>query len=84
MLFKVSAAHVYSHQEADIDTIENCKICDVAVENQEAEFVVSNVISLETPVQTPFPKENLIYLPQTDSSKLVHFRLFGRPPPFVG
>ncbi len=84
MLFKVSAAHVYSHQDADFDSIENCKICDVAVENQEAEFVVTNTISIDTPVQTPFPEENLIFLSQTDSSKVVHFRLFGRPPPFIG
>lgn len=38
MLIKVTSFHVYSHQDNKVDTIENCSICELAVQNQNAEY----------------------------------------------
>ncbi|NER19032.1 hypothetical protein [Spongiivirga citrea] len=38
MLVKVSAFHVYAHDDASKASIENCNTCDLAIENQQAQF----------------------------------------------
>ena len=40
MLVKVTSFHVYSHQDNKVDTIENCSICELAVQNQNAEYTL--------------------------------------------
>ncbi|RDY61666.1 hypothetical protein [Flagellimonas nanhaiensis] len=42
MVIKVSSFHVYAHQDGDSETIENCNICDLALENQTLDFQTSD------------------------------------------
>lgn len=80
LAFKVSAMHVYLHQEEDIQ-IEDCELCEHAVQNQNAAFSVTfppsiplnatapiNVLKVER-FETPALSNALIALP------------FTRPPP---
>ncbi|UII75954.1 hypothetical protein LV716_17070 [Flagellimonas sp. HMM57] len=80
MLIKVSALHVYAHQDDDCDAIENCEICDIALESQSS--------GLEIPLQLICSNGNSILeikgfkeKSQVFSSASNTFRLFGRPPP---
>jgi len=81
MLFKVSAFHVYVHEDGATDEIENCTICDLAIENQTAEHQVSQTQTFNPPQkeiivwQPTFVEENIV--PYT----FLHSRFFGRPPP---
>ncbi|APA65796.1 hypothetical protein YQ22_16665 [Maribacter sp. 1_2014MBL_MicDiv] len=82
MLIKVTSFHVYSHQDNKVDTIENCSICELAVQNQNAEytlvatfiFIFASVIIITEKKLIPFS----ITVPKT----LFRYTTFGRPPPF--
>ena len=37
---KVSTFHVYCHTDNDCDRIENCEYCELAIENQNTEYVM--------------------------------------------
>ena len=81
MLFKVSSFHVYTHHDSSSDQIENCAICDVAIENQDVEFQLNSVVSVPNyqifeSIQTKIVVQN-----QVDTSFDLHFTRFGRPPP---
>lgn len=84
MLFKVTAVHVYSHQNDGFDQIENCKVCDVAVENQNAEHLDFDATFYETPQPEAIAPEPFSTISQSVLVYQVHFRLFGRPPPTLG
>lgn len=80
MLVKVSAFHVYSHQEDHNDTVENCHLCDIAMENQSMDmFINGDVVTPQnvTPTIEEPPKMAPISV-ITDTST---FLLFSRPPP---
>lgn len=81
MLFKVSSFHVYTHQETASDQIENCKICDSAIENQDTEFLTNTFEGFDIPQNFLFEEKNLFKVQQSRTSIKLHFRLFGRPPP---
>lgn len=81
MLFKVSSFHVYSHQDNSADQIENCKICDAAIENQNGEHLLSDFEWHETPVVSYYKLPILVNVTSVHLSNKLHFRLFGRPPP---
>lgn len=38
MIVKVSAFHTYFHSDDSNTSIENCNTCDIAIENQQAQF----------------------------------------------
>ena len=83
MFFKVSSFHAYTHLDSDSNEVENCSICDLAIENHDTDFLL--VASVDTP--TPYlntinDKQPTIYNVVVSSSFL-HFNLFGRPPPNV-
>ncbi|TAI48706.1 hypothetical protein [Flagellimonas allohymeniacidonis] len=82
MCVKVSALHVYAHQDSDLETIENCDICEIALENQTESFN----FDLSTEVNTPsiFPVSYKI-LKETDqvSGLFNHYSYFSRPPPGI-
>jgi len=80
MFIKVSAFHVYVHGDAKTDSIENCTICNLAVENQglEMQFTVG--------VPTVGPPQILVSplkigVNQQFKTVRFNFSLFSRPPP---
>lgn len=84
IFFKVSAIHAYSHQDSASNQIENCKVCDSAIENQNAEHLLSSSDWTEIfQIELVSTAINLDYSQPFTTSK-VHFRVFGRPPPTLG
>ena len=81
MFFKVSALHVYSHQDSTKNQIENCKICDSAIENQNAKHLSTALAWLEKPFIHKFNVIPFFSHKQKFTTPKLHFRLFGRPPP---
>ena len=80
--FKVSATHVYAHQEDNVQ-VEDCELCEHAIQNQNAEF--SAIPQLEVPENSTVPIANAINIvfegPEI-SDDVVSFP-FTRPPPAV-
>lgn len=83
MFFKVSSFHVYTHDDSSSDQIENCKVCDVAIENQDVEFQLNASVSIPSYQNFELVEIKTATLNQVDTSLDLHFRLFGRPPPSV-
>ncbi len=80
MLVKVSAFHVYAHDDTEADGIENCDVCDLAIENQGSEIQFSiEVPTIEPPELLPNALE--IRLEQQLETGYFNFPLFSRPPP---
>ncbi len=81
MLFKVSSFHVYCHEDGASDEIENCELCDLAVENQQSEFAftptqtVTSIALVVTDIQNSVTYKQPIFI------TLLRHQLFGRPPP---
>lgn len=83
MIFKVTSFHVYAHEDNTSDTIENCQICELAVQNQSLEFLpIAIVVFLTTAFLTPYREISFSSVTESSSSFL-RFRLFGRPPPQI-
>ncbi len=83
MVLKVSSFHVYTHQDDAQDTIENCAVCDVAIENQDLDFLfpspqatVNSTFDYAT-YEQPVIKDLVV------PSFLLRNSFFGRPPPGV-
>lgn len=81
MLFKVTSFHIYTHQDTSQDQIENCKICDSAIENQDEELLTGTLECFDVSQNLVFEEKNLSKAQQSCTSTKLHFRLFGRPPP---
>lgn len=81
MLVKVSALHVYTHNECDSEQIEECEICDVVFENQNNEHNFDNGFDLEVTENLFLVQESISINPHTFISSPIEFRFFGRPPP---
>lgn len=83
MFFKVSSFHVYTHQDSDANDIENCTLCELAIENQNTDFL------LDSPVTVVQNHSDIIILKQPAtynlvvSSTFLRFNFFGRPPPSI-
>lgn len=83
MFFKVSSFHVYTHHDSDSNDIENCELCELAIENQNTDFLLyapftalehnSEIIEYKQPATY-----NLVV-----TSTFLCFNFFGRPPPTV-
>ncbi len=83
MLFKVSSFHVYTHQDSTSDDIENCSVCELAIENQNTEYlVIAPQILLNTILETNREVLTYEYRVAVTSSHFC-YDLFGRPPPFT-
>jgi hypothetical protein len=81
MLFKVSAFHAYTHQDNLAENIENCEICELAIESQQTNFNLTPSQSIKTPpLNFNTRKQAYIYLGEHASS-FYRFSLYGRPPP---
>ncbi|MFS4468407.1 hypothetical protein [Maribacter sp. 2210JD10-5] len=81
MFFKVSSFHVYAHEDNASDTVENCSICEVAIENQNSDFLHAAAQSIPRPLPLIISNESQITVDSFVSSSLLRFRFFGRPPP---
>jgi len=84
LLLKVSAIHVYSHEDSQTDTIENCTFCKAVVENQQSEHVVPDSDPLTLPTQFFFKPENTSRYATAHTSFTLRSQYFGRPPPAIG
>ncbi|WP_394748702.1 hypothetical protein [Spongiimicrobium salis] len=79
MVFKVSALHVYSHQNDD--SVEQCSICDVAIHSQDVELSTPPQIILPNTVEfIPISEERFNTVFTLVLPKVCH-TLYGRPPP---
>jgi len=78
--FKVSATHVYAHEEDNVQ-VEDCELCEHAIQNQNVEF--SAIVQLEIPENSSTPIAKAISFgfegPEV-SNDAVTFP-FTRPPP---
>jgi len=81
ILFKVSSFHVYTHQDSVSDDIENCAICELAVENQNTEYVFTPPQTVQLPFINVNKKELATSYTVVVASSFLRFILFGRPPP---
>jgi len=82
MLIKVTSFHVYSHEDNSIDNIENCSICDMAIQNQNSEFTfVAVLLFILLPLIT-FSGKSITPLVLEAPSFYFRYATFGRPPPF--
>lgn len=81
MLIKVTSFHVYTHQDNAVDTIENCSICDFAVQNLNSDFTfVATLIFILLPLIIYTGKKISPFVSKVPSSYF-RYATFGRPPP---
>ena len=80
MLIKVSGFHVYSHQDDDPETIENCNICDLALENQALDFQTPDDSYVVADIEFPQRHQQTLKDQQLKEQSFNYY-LFSRPPP---
>ncbi|NAY91042.1 hypothetical protein GTQ34_03840 [Muricauda sp. JGD-17] len=80
MLLKVSALHVYSHQDDKGDTIENCQICNILAENQTAEVPLASTSDF-TAVLIPTITIEVVYEQPVFKRQQHTLHCISRPPP---
>ncbi|WP_394330702.1 DUF2645 family protein [Maribacter forsetii] len=81
MLIKVTSFHVYSHDDSSIDTIENCSICYMAIQNQNSEFTFVAVLLFILLPLISFSGKRISPLVLEAPSFYFRYPTFGRPPP---
>jgi len=81
IFFKVSALHIYVHDDSCVEPIENCEICDAALEIQNGEYLFQDGFLIERPNEIVGDTTTSQIVSQTNTSTSIHFRLFERPPP---
>ncbi|WP_423999635.1 DUF2645 family protein [Maribacter sp. IgM3_T14_3] len=82
MLIKVTSFHLYSHDDNSVDTIENCSICDMAIQSQNSEFTFVAILVLILLPFIFFTDKKITPLVLEASSFYFRYATFGRPPPF--
>ncbi|WP_422351401.1 hypothetical protein [Flagellimonas sp.] len=80
MLVKVSALHVYSHQDGETHEIENCAICEIALESQQSNFEITGKVMIPE-VNTFFITEEVEFQYQINVPIPSSHFFFSRPPP---
>ncbi len=81
MLVKVSALHIYSHEDFEEDTVEKCAFCDLAIENQNAEMLFDNATEVAFQQLFSFEDSPLPLKQDIFSTTEENLYLFLRPPP---
>lgn len=80
LFIKVSAFHVYEHQNAD-NQVDACGFCDLAIENQQSELVLDFSVPEATTLFAEYPILK-ITLPGVAFTPLHRYTyIFTRPPP---
>ncbi|WP_435625571.1 hypothetical protein [Flagellimonas sp.] len=82
ILFKVSGFHVYTHHHDDCDSVENCEICDLVLENQTSDLDIPSP-SLTGIQEIILINNALLLKPESLSTDSGINLLFSRPPPQV-
>ena len=82
MLIKATSFHVYTHQDSPDDSIENCSICDIAVQNQNSEFTLIAIFVLIILPLIIYTDRKIVSLVFDAPSFFFPYAQFGRPPPF--
>ncbi len=83
MLIKVTSFHIYTHQDNSLDTIENCNICNIAIQNPHAEYLFTAIVGfIFITIFILFKERPSLFVSETPSSFL-RISFFGRPPPFI-
>jgi|AntAceMinimDraft_11_1070367.scaffolds.fasta_scaffold218653_1 hypothetical protein len=74
--------HAYTHQDdVSNNEIENCAICELAIENQQAEFIPNAVQTNIISFQYIKSADKIAFYNVVTSSSYLHCSFFGRPPP---
>jgi hypothetical protein len=80
--FKVSATHVYAHEE-DSFQVEDCELCEQAIQNQNAEFSGQVHVSVPENTSIAMPEITICgFVSPEVTNELIAFP-FTRPPPVV-
>lgn len=84
MLFmKVSAFHVYAHQDSEDTSIENCGICELAIESQQTALDLTSDVAVVLNIDyTRFRIPKVFYCSEFVETSTI-FKLFSRPPPHL-
>ncbi len=82
MLFaKITAFHVYEHHDVENDTVDQCELCILAIDNQQSEIVSLSFTALNQPSSfwdyEPRIFFSSIQIPKTQ----LEFHHCSRPPP---
>ena len=81
MFFKVSSFHVYTHHDSDSNDIENCELCELAIENQNTDFLLdASFTAVEHNFEILKFNQPVTY-DLVVTSSFLRFNFFGRPPP---
>lgn len=83
MFFKVSSFHVYTHEDNGSDEIENCELCELAVENSKSETLFTPFQVVELPMVIRAGEKQFALYSQIIISSLIRFQLLSRPPPYL-
>ena len=80
MLLKVSAFHVYVHEHESCNTVEDCEICDIVLDNQTSDLDIPSPVTFNecqwvTYNDAILPQSNLFFFDSKQN------QLFSRPPP---
>lgn len=81
MLVKVSAFHVYTHQDTENTAVENCKWCALAVENQNAAHLEVSGLDFSPNLLTVLENQLFIEISELFLVNDTKSDLFSRPPP---
>ena len=81
ILIKVTSFHIYSHQDNPVDTIENCSICDMAIQNQNSEFTFITILAIVFFSVSISTDQKIYPLAIELPSSYFSYASFGRPPP---
>lgn len=82
-LSKVTSLHVFTHQEADTASVENCSWCHISTVNPNDQFLYPELLELESEVYLDIYFESPVSIPAVADAKLISASLFSRPPPFL-
>lgn len=80
ILFKVSSFHVYEHQ-GDKLQVEDCELCEYAIQNQNTDFSVPDVTSLPDLIDLPVSEVRLQNFDKVEISSSFRTFQLTRPPP---
>ncbi|MEL6916453.1 MAG: hypothetical protein AAFO99_01860 [Bacteroidota bacterium] len=82
MFVKVSAFHVYTHDDAEEDTVDNCALCDMAMDIQQSVTFVPTPISISTIDTFVYLSESPLIQHQVANVNDIHCHsILSRPPP---
>lgn len=81
MTVKVSALHIYSHQDVESDKIEECSFCELAIENQSDEVFLSDFPEVRYQLFYCNSEPSLLFVQGDFSNTTKNLHLFLRPPP---